>query len=70
MLVLPSAFLDHLKAGTKDSPASDEDNLAVNPKPKPRYTLAQLLAVPDFSQSQSEEHREWVDGRAAGGELI
>ncbi|WP_349971383.1 antitoxin [Pseudomonas caspiana] len=70
MLAMPPAFLDHLKADANDSLAIDEGSLVVNPKLKPRYTLAQLLAVPDFAQSQSDEHREWIDGPAVGSELI
>lgn len=70
MLALASAFRDHLKAGKKDCLAIGESSLVVNPKLKPRYTLAQLLADPDFSPPQSDEHREWVDGPAVGGELM
>ncbi len=39
-------------------------------KPKPRYTLAELLAASDYSQPQPSEEREWVDAPSAGGELI
>ncbi len=72
MLAVPPAFLDqlHLEAGAMVSLAIDEGRLVVNPKPKPRYTLAELLAASDYSQPQTEEDQQWVDGPAMGGELI
>ncbi len=38
--------------------------------PKPRYTLAELLAASDYGQPQPPEEREWVDAPAVGGELL
>jgi len=72
MLAVPPAFLDqlHLDAGATVSLAIDDGRLVVNPKPKPRYTMAELLAASDYSQPQSTEDREWIDGPAVGGELI
>jgi antitoxin ChpS len=72
MLSVPPAFLDqlHLQAGTTVGLAVDHGCLVVNPHPRPRYTLAELLAASDYSQPLSAEEREWVDGPAAGGELI
>ena len=72
MLAVPPAFLDqlHLDAGATVSLAIDDGRLVVNPKPKPRYTMAELLAASDYSQPQSTEDREWIDGSAVGGELI
>ena len=45
-------------------------NLVIDPKPRPRYTLAELLAASDYSQPQPAEEREWVDAPAVGGELL
>jgi len=42
----------------------------LDPSPKSRYTLAELLAASDYSQPQPAEEREWVDAPAVGGELI
>jgi antitoxin ChpS len=42
----------------------------VEPKPRLRYTLAELLAMSDYSQPQPAEEREWVDAPAVGGELL
>jgi antitoxin ChpS len=72
MLAVPPAFLDQLrlKAGATVGLAVDRGCLVVDPKPQPRYTLAELLAASDYSQPQPAEEREWVDAPAAGGELL
>ena len=72
MLAVPPAFLDqlHLQAGTTVGLAIDHGCLVVDPKPRPRYTLAELLAVSDYSQPQPAEEREWGDAAAVGGELL
>ena len=71
MLVVPPAFLDqlHLQAGATVGLAVDNGCLVVDPKPRPRYTLAELLAVSDYSVPQPATEREWVDAPAVGGEL-
>ena len=72
MLVIPPAFLDqlHLQAGATVGVVIADGRLVVDPKPRPRYTLADLLAASDYSQPQPPEEREWVDAPALGGELI
>lgn len=72
MMVVPPAFLEllHLQAGTTVGVAVDHGRLVVDPKPRPHYTMAELLAASDYSRPQSAEVREWVDAPAAGGELI
>lgn len=72
MLAVPPAFLDqlHLQAGTTVGLVIDHGRLVVEPKPRPRYTLAELLSASDYSQPQPDEEREWVDAPAAGGELL
>ena len=72
MLAVPPAFLEqlHLQAGASVSLAVMDGRLIVNAKPKPRYTLAELLDASDYSQPQPSEAREWVDAPAVGGELI
>lgn len=39
-------------------------------EPQRRYTMAELLAVSDYTQVQPYEEREWVDTPAVGQELI
>lgn len=72
MMVVPPAILDllHLQAGAAVGVAVDGGRLVVEPKPRPRYTLAELLAASDYSQPQAPEQREWVDAPALGAELI
>jgi antitoxin ChpS len=72
MLAVPPAFLDqlHLQAGATVGVAVADGCLVVEPKPRVRYTLAELLAASDYSQPLSTEEREWLDAPAVGGELI
>ena len=78
MLAVPPAFLDqlHLQAGAVVGLAIDQGRLVVEPKPRPRYTMAELLAASDYSQPQAQpqpqpaEEREWIDAPAVGGELL
>ena len=71
MLAVPTALLDllHLRAGATVGMAVDGSRLVIEAKPRPRYTLAELLAASDYSQPQPPEEREWVDAPAAGREL-
>jgi len=72
MLAVPPAILDllSLSAGATVGLAVDGGRLVVEPQIRPRYTLAELLAVSDYSQPQPAEEREWVDAPAVGGELL
>jgi antitoxin ChpS len=72
MLAVPPAFLDqlHLHAGATVGLAIDHGCLVVNPSPRQRYTLDELLAQCDASADISEEDREWLDARPIGGELL
>jgi antitoxin ChpS len=72
MLAVPPAFLEqlHLQAGATVGLSIDQGCLVINPGPRPRYTLAQLLAASDYSQRLPAEQREWIDASAVGRELI
>jgi antitoxin ChpS len=72
MLAVPPAFLDqlHLQAGATVGLRVDHGCLVVNPNPRPRYTLDELLAQCDASAEISAEDREWLDARPVGGELL
>ena len=72
MLAVPPTFLDqlHLQAGATVGLAVDHGRLVVEPMPRSRYTLAELLASSDYSQPQPPQEREWVDAPAVGGELL
>ena len=72
MLAVPPVLLKllQLDAGATVAVDMEGGRLIVEPKPRPRYTLAQLLADSDYSQPAPPEEREWVDAPAVGGELI
>lgn len=72
MLTVPTAFLDqlHLQTGATVGLTVDHGCLVINPRPRPRYTLARLLADSDYSQPRPAAEREWDDAPAVGGELL
>ena len=72
MLAVPPVILDqlHLKAGATVGLAVDGERLILEPRPRPRYTLDELLAVSDYSQPMSPEEREWLDAPPVGRELL
>jgi antitoxin ChpS len=80
MLAVPPALLDvlQLEPGTKVGIAVESGRLVVEPRPRRRYKLAELLAQcnpkarhpKQQSERASKQEREWLDGRPAGRELI
>jgi antitoxin ChpS len=72
MLAIPPAILDllHLEVGAIVGLEVDGERLVIDPKVKPRYTLAELLDASDYSQPQPLEEREWIDAPSVGGELL
>ena len=72
MLALPPAFLDQLdlKVGAKVGIVVTEAGLLVHVKPKPRYTLAELLAEHDSSAPRTAEEQAWMDMPPVGRELL
>lgn len=72
MLAVPPAFLEQLQlqSGASVGLAVYDGCLVISPNPRPRYTLAELLAVSDYSEPQPPEQREWVDAPAVGDELL
>ena len=74
MLAVPPAILDllHLQAGATVGVAVADGRLVVDPMPRPRYTLAELLAEAEASGAYPlpAEEREWIDAPAVGKELI
>jgi antitoxin ChpS len=71
MLAVPRAILDmlHLEAGATVGLAVDGERLVVLPRPKPRYTLDELLAQYDPQPEITEEDRAWLDLGSIGREL-
>jgi antitoxin ChpS len=50
--------------------AVDGERLVMQSRPKPRYTLEELLAASDYSQPRTPEEREWIDAPPVGHELL
>jgi antitoxin ChpS len=63
MLAVPGAILDllHLESGATVGLAVDGERLIVQPQPKPRYTLDELLAQCDPKAVITDEDRAWLD---------
>ena len=72
MMAVPPALLDmlHIGAGAKVGLAVDNGRLVVDPQPRPRYTLDELLAQCDGGAELTEGDRSWLDGTPTGDELI
>ena len=72
MMAVPPALLDmlHIGAGAKVGLAVDNGRLVVDPQPRPRYTLDELLAQCDGRAELTEGDRSWLDGTPTGDELI
>jgi antitoxin ChpS len=71
MLAVPPALLDllHLKAGAPVGVDVDGGRLVIEASPRPRYTLAELLANSDYSEPLTPDEREWVDAPPVGKEV-
>lgn len=72
MLAVPPALLEvlHLAAGATVGLTVNHGCLVINPSPRPRYTLDELLAQCDVSAEVSVEDRDWLDARPVGSELL
>lgn len=72
MLAVPPVLLDQLDLapGTEVGLAVDDGRLIVEPRTRPHYTLAQLLAQSAPVRKRSGQEKQWVGGKARGRELI
>jgi antitoxin ChpS len=72
MMAVPPALLEmlHLEAGQTMGIAVDGERLVLQRKPRPKYTLDDLLAQCDPNAPLNEEDREWLDSPPVGRELI
>ena len=72
MLAVPPAIpkLLRLEAGATVGVAVEDGRLVIEPRPRRRYTMAELLAASDYSRPQPSDEREWVDAPAVGRELL
>lgn len=72
MLALPPAILDllHLQAGASVGLAVVDGRLVVEPAPRKRYRLDELLAQCDADAEFSAEDRAWLDDAPVGRERL
>lgn len=72
MMAIPKPVLDGLglAPNTKVALRIEEGRLVVEPRPRPRYTLAELVAQCDADAPPSEEVRAWDEAEPVGGEIL
>jgi antitoxin ChpS len=72
MLAVPPALLDilRLRPGAKVGIAVESGRLVVEPQPRRRYTLDELLTQCNPRVRRGKKEREWLDSKPVGGELI
>ncbi len=72
MFAIPKPMLDglDLHANQQVGVSISEGRMIVEPKVRPRYTLAELMAQCDLDQPMTDEDREWLDAPPAGREGI
>jgi antitoxin ChpS len=73
MLAVPAALLDilRLEPGARVGIAVESGRLVVEPQPRRRYTLNELLAQchPKAPRAKAREDWEWLDSQPVGDEL-
>lgn len=71
MLAVPPNILDllRLRAGTTVGLSVNNGRLVIEPTPRPRYLLEELLAQCDPSAEISEEDRGWLESKPVGKEV-
>jgi len=72
MLAVPPVVLEmlDLRPGTTVGLAVEHGRLVVEPRPRPRYSLDELLAKCNAKAPRGKEEREWLENKSAGRELI
>jgi antitoxin ChpS len=74
MLAVPPALLEilNLQPGAKVGLVVRSGRLVVEPQPRPRYSLDELLAQcnPKLPRRKTKEERQWLSDEAEGGEFI
>jgi antitoxin ChpS len=72
MMAIPKSLLEGLglAANTKVALSVDHGRLIVEPRPKPKYTLSELIAQCDPSAPENEQEREWQEMESVGREVF
>nr|VFK18642.1 MAG: antitoxin ChpS [Candidatus Kentron sp. LPFa]VFK33005.1 MAG: antitoxin ChpS [Candidatus Kentron sp. LPFa] len=59
-----------LRVGAKIGLSVDNGHLVLEPRPRPRYRLDELLAECDPTAEPASEDRHWLDSGPVGSELL
>ena len=72
MFAIPKPILEGLglSANTQVGLTVSDGRLIVEPHPRPRYTLAELMEQCDLSAPATDECRGWLDAEPVGREII
>jgi antitoxin ChpS len=72
MFAIPKSILESLglQPNTQVGLAVADGRLIVDPHPRRRYSLAELVAECDASAPRTEEDRAWLQGGPVGREEI
>ena len=72
MLAVPPALLDLLSlgVGAKVDIGVENGRLIVEPRKPPTYSLHELLAQCEETDTPSTEDRAWLDAKPIGNELL
>lgn len=72
MLAVPPALLDLLQlgVGARVELRLEDGCLVVMPRPRPRYSLDELLAQCDETAPAAAGERAWLDAKPVGHELL
>jgi antitoxin ChpS len=72
VMTLPKKILNlvDLQSGSKVSIDVQDGKLIIEPKTKPRYKLAELMAQCDLSKPLSEDEQTWLNDSTTGREDI
>jgi antitoxin ChpS len=72
MMAIPKAILEGLglSANEKVALRIDDGKLVVEPRPRPRYALADLIAQCDSNAPENLDNRAWDEAQPVGREVL
>lgn len=72
MMAIPKPLLDSMGLGpnVKVALRIEDGRLVIEPRPRPRYSLAELVAQCDADAPMSKEARAWDETEPMGGEAL
>ncbi|MEI9984416.1 MAG: antitoxin [Aliidongia sp.] len=72
MMAIPKSVLDGLglAANTKVALSIEQGRLVVEARPKPRYTLPELLAQCDLTAPEAPDDEAWQNMEPVGREVL